>query len=164
MVFDDDVGVFFLDHLCELSQESRLSDACHVLQTDLLSASSDLLVGELGVIVQRMDRRGGDAQRALRGHSALLSPFDGRGDVTDVVQTVEDTGDIGALCMLHAIHHGAYVVGHGIHAESIETTVKHVGLDAGGVQWCREGAHSFIGVFTSQQLHLLKGSAVGLYT
>ena len=164
VVLDNDLGILVLDHLGELAEERRLADARHVLEADFLSAGSDELVGNAHIVFERVYGRVGDAECALRSHSALLRPLDGRDDVAHVVQTVEDTGDVGALLRLHLVHEGAHVVGHGIHAKSVQTTVEHVGLDAHLVEGLAEGADSLVGVLAREKVHLLEGTAIGLYT
>ncbi len=164
VIFDDDVRMLLLDALSELAQEGGLADAGHVLQTDFLGAGSNLLISQLAVIIESVNGRCSDAECALGGHAGLFGPLDGRSNIADVVESVEDTGDIGALGLLHAVHHLPHVVGHGIHPKGIETTVKHVRLDAHLIEWLAEGADCLIGVLTCQEVHLLEGSAVGFHT
>ena len=51
VILDDDFRIFRLDHLCQLTQEGRLTDAGHVLQTDLLGTSGNHLVGDGHIII-----------------------------------------------------------------------------------------------------------------
>ena len=66
--------------------------------------------------------------------------------------------------MLHLILQLAHVVGYGIHAESIQTAVEHVSLDAYLVKRLTECAHGMVGVLASQQVYLLEGTAIGFHT
>ena len=111
-----------------------------------------------------MHGRGGDAERALGGHAGFLGPLDGGNDVAHIVQSVEDAGDIGALGMFHLIHKCAHVIGHGIHAEGVQSAVEHVGLDAHLVERLTECTDSFVGVLAGQEVHLLKGATIGFHT
>ncbi len=164
MVLNDDVGMLVLDHLCELAKERRLADSGHVLEADFLRPGGDLLVGELGVILQCVDRGGSDAERALRGHARLLGPSDGRGYVADVVQTVEDAGNVHSLCVLYAVHHCANVIGHGVHTQRVEAAVEHMRFDSHLIEGLAEGTDSLVRVLTGQQADLLECAAIGLHT
>ena len=44
-----------LDHLGELAEERGLADACHVLEADLFSTGSDELVGNVHIILKRVN-------------------------------------------------------------------------------------------------------------
>ena len=163
MVLDNDFGVLVLNHFRELTKECRLADAGHIFQANLLGAGCNFLVGQLGIVLKRVHGRGGDAECALRCHAGFLGPTDGRSDVSDVVQAVEDARDVHALGVFHAVHHGAYVVGHGIHTEGVEAAVEHMGLDAHLVERLAECPHGIVGVLAGQQLHLLEGAAIGFH-
>ena len=56
MILNDRVGVLRLDRLDELPEEVRTTDAGHILETDLISASLDKLVGQRRVVLDRMYR------------------------------------------------------------------------------------------------------------
>ena len=163
MVFDNDFRVLVLDHLRQFAEECRLTDTCHILETDFLSAGLYLLVGELAIVFEGVYGRSGYAQRSLRGHAGFLCPLDRRRDVADVVQTVEDTRDVDTLSVLHLIHHPAHIVGHGVHAQSVQSTVEHVGFDAGFVERLAERTDGLVRILTCKQLNLLESTAVGLY-
>ena len=164
VVFHDHLGVLFLDHAAEFAEHCGLTDTGHVLEADFGRAGFDELVGDAGIIFGRVDRRGGDAQRGLRGHAALDGVFDRGNDVADVVQAAEDARDVGTLRVLHFVHETTHVGRHGEHAQAVETAVEHVGLNARFVKRLREGAHGLIGVLTGQKVHLFEGTAVGLNT
>ena len=164
MILDENLRMALLDGFGELAQQGGLTYTGHVFQTDFLCTGLDELVGDSGVILECVHRRGGDTERTLCRHAGLLGPVDRGDDIAYIVQTVEDAGDVGSLCMLHTIHELAHIIGHGIHAERVETTVEHVGLDACGVERGGKGAHGLIGVFACQQVYLLKGTAIGFYT
>ena len=164
MIFNDDVGMLLLDHPGELTEECRLSDTCHILQADFLSTGLYLLIGQTTVVFEGMNGRGGDAKRALRGHACFFGPTDRRRDIADIIQSVEDTGNVNTLGVLHLIHHATHVVGHGIHAKGIQTTVEHMGLDAHLIERFTECTNGFVGILAGKQVHLLKGTAIGFYS
>ena len=66
--------------------------------------------------------------------------------------------------MLHLVLQGTHIIGYGIHAKGVQTAVEHVCLYANLIERLAEGTHGIIGILASQQVHLLKGTAVGLYT
>jgi len=111
-----------------------------------------------------MHRTGGDAERGLWNHACRLGPLDAGDDVTGVVQTAEDTGDVHTLGLLHLIHQRTNIVGHRIHAQSVQATVQHMRLDAHLVEGLTEGAHGQVGILASHQVHLLKGATIGFHT
>ena len=161
VILDDDFRILVLDHLCELAEECGLTDTSHVLEADFLSAGSDELVSDVHVVLQSVYGRVGDAECALGSHATFLSPLDAGDDVAHVVQTVEDTCDVGTLLCLYLIHKGTYIVRYGIHAEGVETAVEHVGLDAYLVERLAESAYRIIWILAGKQINLLEGSAVG---
>ena len=153
-----------LDGLRQRTEHGRLADTGHILQTDLLSTGSYHLVGNLRVVLYSVDRRCRDTERGLRRHAGSLGPLDRRYDVTRVVQSAEDAGDVDTLGVLHLIHQLAHVVGHGVHTQGVQTAVEHVGLDAHLVEGLTEGANGLVGVLAGHEVHLLEGSAIGLHT
>ena len=164
VILDDDVGIFRLDHLRELAQKCRLTDARHVFQADFLGSGGNHLVGNRHVVVERVDGRCRDAERGLRRHSGLFRPANRGNDVARVVKSVENTRNIHALRVFHLVHQRPDVVGHGIHAQRIQAAVEHVGLDAHLVERLAEGSHGVVRILASQQVHLLEGSAIGFHT
>ena len=146
VIFDDDLGVFVLDHLRQLTEHRGLSDACHVFETDFGCTGFDELVSDGGVVFGSVNRGVGDAERGLGRHACFEGILDGRDDVSDVVESAEDAGDVNALCMLHLVHQLSDVGGHGEHAERVKSAVEHVGFDAHFVEGFCEGAHCLVGV------------------
>lgn len=65
--------------------------------------------------------------------------------------------------MLHFIHEATHVSWNGEHAQSIETTVEHVSLDADFIERFGEGAYSFVWVLTCQKVDLLESTTIGFY-
>ncbi len=126
----------------------RTADTGHILDADLVCSQLDQFHCHLGVVVHRVDRGVGDAQRALRDHPCRFRIFDGRSDVAYVVQTAECTGDICSLCFLHLIEQLANIVGYGTHTQAVQRTVQHVGLYAGFMERFRPFAYGFVWVFT----------------
>ena len=163
MILDDDIGVFGLDALGQGTQHGRLSDTSHILQTDLLCTSGYHLIGNLRVILYGMHRRGGDTECSLGRHTTLLGPLDRRNDITCIVQSAEDTGDIHTLGVLHLIHQRTHIIGHRIHSQSVQTTVEHVGLDTYLIEGLTEGSYGQVGVLACHQVHLLKGTTIGFH-
>ena len=159
-----DVGMLGLDVLGQRAQQGGLSYTCHILQTDLLGSGSYHLVGYLRVIFYRMHRRCGDAQRGLGYHACLLGPLDAGNNIARVIQTAEDTGNVHALSLLHLVHQGTHIVGHGVHAQRIQATVQHVSLDTGFIEGLTKRANGVVRVLASHQVHLLEGTAVGFHT
>ena len=111
-----------------------------------------------------MDGRGGDTQSSLWRHARFFCPLDAWNDVANIVQTIENARDIHALGMFHLVHQGANVIGYGIHAQCIQSTIEHVCLDTHLVKGCAEGADSIVRVLACQQIYLFKSASVGFYT
>ena len=111
-----------------------------------------------------MHRRGGDTQGSLRYHTRLFRPFDTRNDITGVVKTTEDTGNIHTLRLLHLIHQLTDIVRNGIHSDGVKTTVEHMGLDSCLVERLTECTDGGIRILTRQQVDLLKGTSIGFHT
>ena len=108
-----------------------------------------------------MHRTGGDAQCSLWNHASGLSPLDRGDNITCVVQTTEDTGNIHTLCLLHLVHQLAHIVRNRIHTQGIQATVQHVSLDAHLVEGLTESTHRQVGVLASHQVHLLESTTIG---
>ena len=111
-----------------------------------------------------MDRRGRDTQRCLWNHTCLLRPLNTGNDITGVIQSTEDTGDIHALCLLDLIHQLTDIVRNGIHTDGIETTVEHVCLDTHLIEGFTKSTDSRVGILTGKQVHLLKSTSIGFHT
>ena len=161
MILNDDVGMVLLYHARKFAKHSRLTNACHVLQTDFGGSCFNQLIRNRRVIFGRMNGASGDTEGGLRYHTAFLRPLDAWNDVAHIVQATEDAGDVSSLLLLHLVHKLANVVGHGIHAESVEAAVEHVSLDTYFVEGFTEGTNCLVGVLTSQEVHLLESTAIG---
>ena len=111
-----------------------------------------------------MHLRVGDTHRSLRRHAGLFGPLDRRDDVTRIVQSAEDTGDVGTLRMLHLVHQFTHIGRHGIHTQCVQTAVQHVGLDTRLVKRLTERTNRLVRVLSVQQVHLLRSTTVRLYT
>ena len=164
MILDDDIRVLGLDSLRQGTQHGWLSDSGHILQANLLCTSSNHLVGNLRVVLYCMDGRSGDTEGGLWRHATLLGPLDTGDDISRVVQSAEDAGDVHSLGVLYFIHQCAHIVGHGIHSQGVQPTVEHVGLDAHLVERLTEGSHREIGILARHQVHLLKGATIGFHS
>ena len=111
-----------------------------------------------------MNGRCGDAEGGLRCHASLRSPFYAWYDVSDIVESTEDTRNVHTLCVLHLIHELTHIVGYGIHPESVESTVEHVCLNADLVERLTESSNGIVGVFTSQEVYLLESASISLHS
>ena len=89
----------------------------------------------------------GDAEGCLGYHAGRFGILDGGDDIALVVQSAEDSGDVGTLCMLHLIEKLAQVLGAGTHAEAVERTVEHMGLYAGFAERARPCTDRLVGIF-----------------
>ena len=111
-----------------------------------------------------MDGRCGDAKRGLRRHTSCLGPFDGGDDIADIIQAAEDAGDIDTLSVLDLVLQLSHIIGHRIHAQSVEAAVEHVGLDTYFIERFAESTHGGIGVLAGEQVDLFESTAVGFHT
>ena len=164
VILDHDVRMVLLDARDDLADRPGTADAGHVLEADFLRTGFDEFLGQFGVVLDGMDRRVGDAEGSLRDHAAFDRVFDRGDDVVGIVEAVEDTGDVDALGVLDLVHEFTDVHRARVHAEGVETTVEHVGLDTGLVERFREGADGLVRVLPVQELDLLEGAAVGFHT
>ena len=162
VVLHYDLGVLRLNHAAELAQEGGLADAGHVFQADFGGAGLDELVGDGAVIFSRVNGRIGDAERGLGRHTGFERIMNGGDNVAHVVQAAKNAGDVDALSVLHLVLQAAKIGRAGEHAQGIQAAVEHVRLDTGFVEGLRKGADSLVGVLAIKEVHLLKGSAVGL--
>ena len=164
MILDNDMGMLFLDAPTELAEHGRLSDACHILQTDFGSTGFYQLVSNMSIILCCMNRTCSDAECGLGCHPTFKGIFDGGDDVTDVVESAEDTGDVHTLGMLHLVHQATHIGGDREHAQGIQSAVEHVCLDSHFVERTGEGTDSLVGILTIEKVDLFKGTAIGFYT
>ena len=164
VILDDNIRMLGLDALGEGAQQSRLSDTSHILQADFLSTSSNHLVGNGAIVLNGMHGAGGDTQRSLRNHASSLGPLDRGDDITGVVQTTEDTGDVHTLSLLDFVHQLAHIVGHGIHTKGVQATIQHVGLNAHLVEGFTESTNGQVGVLACHEVHLLESTTIGFHT
>ena len=130
VVLDDDVFLVSLDALGDLAQGNGTTDAGHVLQTNLVGACVNELLGQVHIILHGVDGAVGDAQGGLGNHAGLLGILNGGNYVAGIVQSAEDAGDVGALSFLHFVEQLAQVLGARAHAKAVEGAVQHVGLYA----------------------------------
>ena len=142
----------------------RTTDTGHVLQTDLLRTAFDQLLSKVDIILSRVHFRIGDTHRCLCGHTRLFRPFDRRNDVTRIIETAENTGDIRTLRVLYFVHELAHICRHRVHAQCVQTTIQHMGLDTCLVERLTERTNGLVRVLSVQQVHLLTRTAVGLHT
>jgi hypothetical protein len=158
------VRMLGLDALGQGTEHSGLTDTCHILQTDFLCTCSNQLVGNLRVVFYGMNRAGGDTQGSLRNLAGLLRPLNAGDNITCIVQSAEDTGNVNALSLLYFVHQRTNIVGHRVHTQGVQTTIKHVCLDAHLVERLAESTYSVVRIFTCHEVYLLKCTAVGFHT
>ena len=163
VVLNDDIWVFLLNGCYDSAEHRWTANTCHILEADLLCAVGDKLLCEVNVVLGIVYLRIGDTHGRLCGHACLLCPLDGWDNVARIVQSAEDTGDVHALCMLHLIHEFAHIRRHRVHTQRIETTVKHMGLDACLVERLGESANCYIGVLAIEQVDLFTGTTIGFH-
>ena len=128
----------------------RTTNTGHILQADLLCTAFDQLLRKVDIILSIMHFRIGDTHRGLRRHARFLRPFDGRDDITRVIQTAEDTSDIRALCVLHFVHQLTHIRRNRVHTQRVQTTVQHMGLDTRLVEGFTEGTNRQVRVLAIQ--------------
>ena len=160
VVLDDDVLLQVLDALHNLAERYRTADTSHVLQADFVGTCLDELLGEVHVVFYGVDRGVGDAERSLSNHASLLGILNRRYHVAWVVQTAENTSDVCALCLLHLVEEFAHILGHWAHTQTVQRTVEHVGLDASLMERLCPSADRLVGVFSVEEVHLLKTTTV----
>ena len=164
MILDEYVRMALFNVFGQASQHARASDTRHVFQADFRCTRLHQPVGDGRIIFYGMYGRIGNAQGGLGRHARFKRIADGGDDVARLVQATENTGDVHALRMLHAIHQPTHVGRHGVHAQGVQTTVKHVRLYARLVEGLGKGAHSLVGIFAIEQVDLLEGASVGFHT
>ena len=164
MIFNDNFGVLVFNHLGELTQHSRLTNTSHILQTDFGSTSFNKLVGNVGIILSRVDRRVCDAKRCLWSHACFECVVDRRDDVAYIVQTTEDAGDVNTLSMLNLVHKFTYIRRYGEHTQGVKSAVEHVGFNANFVEGFSKGAYRLIRILAVEEVHLFKSTTICFYS
>ena len=140
--------MFVLDSLHQLTQEYRATNTRHILQTDFRSTGFNKLVSDISIIFYGMTRRESNTKGCLRNHTAFLGILDRRNNVTHIIQSTENTGNIHSLFVLHLIHQFTHIGRNRIHAQSIQATVKHMSLNTGFMQRFCKSADSLVRVFS----------------
>ena len=163
VILHHNVGILGLDFMHQPTQCSGASHAGHILQADLVGTEFHQLVHNTHVVLYGVYGRVGDAQGRLADHAGLLGIFHAEFQIARVVQTAERAHDIHALRLLHLRHQSAHIGRHAIHAQAVQCTLQHVGLDASLVELLGPGAHRLVGVLAIHQVHLLESAAIGLY-
>ena len=150
MVLDDNIWVLCLDSSYYLTQHSRATNACHILQANLLRTISNQFFCQINIVFNGMYRRISHTHRSLRCHASLFSPLDRRDNITRVIQTAEDTRNIHALRMLYLIHQLAYIRRNRIHTQCIKSAIQHMGFDTHLIKWFGKGTHCLVWILTIQ--------------
>ena len=156
------VRMLCLYGLGELAEHGGLAYSGHVLEANFVSSGGYELVGYAAVILYGVYGRGCDAERCLRCHARLVGPFYAWYDVAHVVQSAEYARYVDALCVFYLVHEASHVVGHGIHAQSVEAAVEHVCLYSRFVERLAESPNGGVGVLACEQVYLFKSSSVSL--
>ena len=150
MILNDDVWVLCLDSSYYLTQHSRATDTCHILQADFLRTICYQFFRQIHIILHRMYRRECDTHGSLSCHTSLFSPLDRRNNITRVVQTTEDTCDIHTLRMLYLVHQLAHIRRNRIHTQCIESAIQHMSLDTHLIKWLGKGTHCLVWILAIQ--------------
>ena len=164
VVLDNDMGISLFDISDNLTEHSGATDTCHIFEAYFLRAAFDELVCQIAVVLHGVHLRVGDTHSGLRGHTGFFRPFDRGDDVTRVVQTAEDAGDVRSLCVLDLVHQPAHVCRDGVHTEGVQATIEHVGLDTSLVERLGTGANRQIGILAIEEIDLFGCSAIGFYS
>ena len=164
VVLNNNIRVLLLNRCYNRTEHSRTTNTRHILETDLLCAVGDKLFCEVNVVLGIVYLRIGDTHGSLCGHACLLRPLDRWDDIARIIQSAEDTGDIHTLRVLHLIHQLTHIGWHRIHTQSIQTTIKHVGLDTHLVEWFGERAYCYIRILAIEEIDLLAGTTIGFHT
>ena len=164
MVLDLDFRMGLLDTGHNLAQFGRTAHTGHIFEANLVGAVFHQLVHQLEVILYRVHGRVGNGQGCLGNHPSLLGKLDGELEVAGVVEAAKGTGDIRALLLLYLEHKFADIGRNGIHTDTVEAALEHVGLNACLVERSCPLAYGDIGILTIEQIHLLKGAAVGFHS
>src|SRR5690606_18076271 len=89
----------------QLLRGGRTQQACHVLDRDDVGAGVDDLLGQVQVVVQRVQLLVGIQQVAgvAQGHfsyrgAGFAYGIDGRSHLRDIVERIEDAEDVDARC------------------------------------------------------------------
>ena len=145
-----------------LAQGNRTTDAGHILQTDFIGTGLNEGLCQINVILYRMNGAVGDAESCLCNHACLLGILDRGNNVTCVVQSTEDTGDIRTLCLLDLVEKLTYILGNGTHAQTVQGAVQHVGLNTCLMEGLCPLADTLVRVLAIEKVYLLKTTAIGL--
>ena len=162
VILDCNMRIFLLYLACKLGEKSRPADAGHILQAYLVASVLHDLVHDTHIIVNGVDGRICDGKSHLRDHPCLLGIFYAETEIAVIVQSTERAGYISALRLLYLIHKLTHISRHRIHAESIETTLKHMGLDTGLMERRRPLAYSLVWILAKEQIDLFERTSVGL--
>ena len=111
-----------------------------------------------------MNWRISDAKRCLRSHATFQRILDRGDNIVGVVQTIKYSGDIYTLRMFYLIHQFSYIHRTWIHAQSVQTTIQHVRLDASFIERFGKCANSQVRILTIHKVHLLESATVSFNT
>ena len=162
VVLDLDVRVFLLYVVDKPAEGRRPADAGHVLEAYLICSIGDYLVDDVHIVLDGVDRRVCDGEGDLGNHTAFLRELYRTSEVAVVVETAEGPRDVGALLFLDLEHEFPDIGRDRVHPEGIETSLKHVGLDACLMERSCPSADGRVRVFSEEEVDLLEGSSIGL--
>ncbi len=160
VILNNDVLLICLDTSHNLTERIWATNTCHILQANFVSTCIDEFLCQIHVVFHRMDWRMSHTERCLCNHTCSLSILDGRNDIACVVQTTEDTSDVCTLSLLHLIKKLTQVLWTWTHAECVECTVEHVGLNTCLMERLGKCTHCLIWILSIKEIHLFKTTAV----
>ena len=164
MILDNDIRMLLLNHTGKLSQHGRLTYTGHILQAYLWCTGLNQLLRNGGIIFCRMYWRIGNTQRSLRCHPCFQCILYGRYNITYIIQSAENTGNISTLSVLYLVHQSTHIGRNWEHTYTIQTTIQHVSLDTSLLEGFGKGTYRFVGVLTIHQIHLFKGTSISFNT
>ena len=162
VILNQYVRIFLLDFVYQLAQRGGTADTGHILQRNLVGAKLHQLVDNAHIILDRMNRRVGDAERGLADHSGFFGIFYRKFQVARVVQAAERTHNVDTLRLLDLRHQSAHVGRYAVHTQAVQSTFQHMCLYASLVELLGPGTDGLVGVLAIHQIHLLESTAIGL--
>ena len=150
VILHRNIGMSSLDIRYNFTQRNRASNTCHIFDADFIGSQFDKLQRHIGVVFHSMNRRMSDTKRTLRNHPSFLCIRNGRGNIADIIQSAECTGNICALCFLYFIEQFADICRNRTHTESVQRTVEHMSLNTGFVERLSPFTYSLIRILTKQ--------------
>ena len=111
-----------------------------------------------------MNFRISDTHGSLSNHSGGFGKFDGQGNIPYIIQSAKNTGDVHTLRFFYFIHQRTHIGRHGVHTDTVETAIEHVGLNAHFIEWLCKCTYRWIWIFTVEQIYLFGSTTIGFNT